>query len=85
MSGKAKVKELAWPGHIVQEYPPRGNLQLFLLDMSATFVCSVRNKSITAKKVAVNLETGELMSNGGYGQLLSAEKKKNICAPGRWS
>ena len=58
---KSKIGAL---GRISKEFPPRGNVQLFQLDKPATFTCSLR-------KVALDLRTGDLLSNGAYGQLLA--------------
>jgi len=68
-----KIKEL---GCITKEFPPRGNLQLFHLEKPAKFVCALRKIPVTARKVALNLETGDLLSNGAYGQLLSSSEVK---------
>jgi hypothetical protein len=65
---KAKIESL---GRIKKEFPPRGNLQLFQLEKPATFFCSIRKVEVTSAKVALNLQTGELLSNGAYGQLLA--------------
>ena len=58
---KSKIEAF---GRIRKEFPPRGNVQLFQLDKPATFTCSLR-------KVALDLRTGDLLSNGAYGQLLA--------------
>lgn len=65
---KSKIEAL---GRIKKEYTPKGNLQLFQLEKPATFVCSVRKVEVTSAKVALNLQTDELLSNGAYGQLLA--------------
>ena len=49
------------------------NLQLFHLEKPATFFCTVRKVEVTSAKVAVNLQTGDLLSNGAYGQLLAGQ------------
>jgi hypothetical protein len=64
----AKIESL---GRIKKEFPPHGNLQLFQLEKPATFFCSIRKVEVTSAKVALNLQTGELLSNGAYGQLLA--------------
>lgn len=66
---KQKVTSL---GVIKKEFPPRGNLQLFQLEKPATFICSVRKVEVTSVKVAIDLRTGDLLSNGAYGQLQSS-------------
>ena len=58
-------------GRIRKEFPPRGNLQLFQLDKPATFTCSVRKIEVTSGKIALDLRTGALLSNGAYGQLVA--------------
>ncbi len=65
---KSKIQNL---GRITKEFPPRANLQLFQLERPATFFCAFRKMEVTSAKVALNLETGELLSNAAYGQLLS--------------
>lgn len=65
---KSKIEAL---GRIKKEFPPRGDFQLFQLEKPATFICSVRKVEVTSAKVALNLQTGELLSNGAYGQLLA--------------
>ena len=65
---KSKIEAL---GRIRKEFPPRGNIQLFQLDEPATFTCSLRKVDVTSKKVALDLRTGDLLSNGAYGQLLA--------------
>lgn len=65
---KTKIESL---GRIKKEFPARGNFQLFQLEKPATFVCAVRKVEVTSAKVALNLQTGELISNGAYGQLLA--------------
>jgi len=62
---KSKVETL---GRIRKEFRPRGNLQLFQLDEPARFTCSVRKIEVTSTKVALDLQTGALLSNGAYGQ-----------------
>lgn len=58
-------------GRIKQEFPPRGNLQLFQLEKPATFFCTFRKVEVTSAKVALDLRTGDLLSNGAYGQLIA--------------
>ncbi len=65
---KSKIETL---GRIRKEFPPRGNIQLFQLDEPATFTCSLRKVDVTSKKVALDLRTGDLLSNGAYGQLIA--------------
>jgi len=65
---KAKIAAL---GRIKKEFPPHGHLQLFQLKKPATFICSVRKVEVTSAKVALDLRTGDLLSNGAYGQLLA--------------
>jgi len=65
---KSKIQAL---GRIKKEFPPRGNFQLFQLEKPATFICSVRQFEVTSAKVALDLRTGDLLSNGAYGQLLA--------------
>jgi len=65
---KSKIETL---GRIRKEFPPRGNLQLFQLDKPATFTCSVRKIEVTSAKVALDLQTGALLSNGAYGHLVA--------------
>ncbi len=65
---KTKIESL---GRIKKEFPPRGNLQLFQMEKPATFVCSVRKVEVTSAKIVLNLQTGELLSNGAYGLLLA--------------
>jgi hypothetical protein len=67
---KAKIVAL---GKIKREFPPRGQLQLFQLEKPATFTCSLRKTEVTSARVAINLTTGELLSNGAYGQLLAGK------------
>ena len=67
---KSKIESL---GRIKKEFPPRGNLQLFQLEKAATFFCAFRKTEVTSAKVALNLRTGELLSNGAYGQLLAGQ------------
>ena len=55
---------------IKKEFPPRGNLQLFQLEKPATFFCTFRKVEVTSAKVAINLQTGDLLSNGPYGQVI---------------
>ena len=62
---KSKIETL---GRIRKEFSPRGNLQLFQLDKPATFTWSVRKIEVTSTKVALDLRTGALLSNGAYGQ-----------------
>ncbi len=65
---KSKIEAI---GRIRKEFPPRGNVQLFQLDKPATFTCSLRKVDVTSKKVALDLRTGDLPSNGAYGQLIA--------------
>lgn len=65
---KSKIEAL---GPIKKEFPPRGNLQLFQLEKPATFICNVRKVEITSAKIALNLLTSGLLSNGAYGELLA--------------
>jgi hypothetical protein len=65
---KSKIQAL---GHIKREFSPRGNLQLFQLEKPATFICSRRKVEVTSTKVALDIRTGDLLSNGAYGQLLT--------------
>jgi hypothetical protein len=65
---KSKIQAL---GRIRKEFPPRGNVQLFQLDKPATFTCSLRNVEVTSNKVALDLQTDDLLSNGAYGQLIA--------------
>ena len=58
-------------GRIRKELPPRGNVQLFQLAKPATFTCSLRKVEASSKTVALDLRTGDLLSNGAYGQLLA--------------
>ena len=67
---KFKIETL---GRIKKEFPPQGNLQLFQLEIPATFFCAFRKVEVTSAKVALNLQTGELLSNGAYGQLLASQ------------
>jgi hypothetical protein len=67
---KSKIEAL---GRIKKEFPLRGDLQLFQLEKPVTFVCAFRKVEVTSAKVALNLRTGELLSNGAYGQLISCE------------
>ena len=67
---KAKIEPL---GTVKKVFPPRGGLQLFQLDKPATFFCTVRKVEVTSGKVALDLRTGELLSNGAYGQLLAGK------------
>jgi hypothetical protein len=46
-------------------------VQLFQLAKPAKFTCSLRKVEVTSKKVALDLRTGDLLSNGAYGQLLA--------------
>jgi hypothetical protein len=43
------------------------------LEKPATFVCTFRKVKVTSAKVAVNLRTGDLLSNGAYGQLIAGK------------
>lgn len=65
---KSKIQSL---GRIRKEFPPRGNLQLFQLERPATFFCAFRKVEVTSAKVALHLQTGELLCNGAYGELLA--------------
>lgn len=65
---KAKIESL---GCIKKEFPRRGDLQLFQLERPATFTCSMRKVEVVSAKVALNWRTGEFLSNGAYGQLLT--------------
>ncbi len=67
---KSKIEAL---GRIHKEFPPRGNVQLFQLDKLATFTCSLRKVEVTPNNVAVDLRTGDLLSNGAYGQLTAKQ------------
>ena len=67
---KSKIESL---GRIKKEFPPRGTLQLFQLERPATFFCAVRKVEVTSAKVALDLRTGDLLSNGAYGQLIAGE------------
>jgi hypothetical protein len=62
---KSKIETL---GRIRKEFSPRGNLQLFHLDKPATFTCSMRKIEVTSAKIALDLRTGALLSNGACGQ-----------------
>ena len=46
-------------------------VQLFQLDKPATFTCSLRKVDVTSKKVALDLRTGDQLSNGAYCQLVA--------------
>jgi len=50
-------------------------VQLFQLDKPATFTCSLRKVDVTSNKLALDLRTGDLsgdlLSNGAYGQLIA--------------
>ena len=70
---KSKIEAL---GRIHKEFPPRGNVQLFQLDKPATFTCSLRKVDVTSNKLALDLRTGDLLSNGAYGQLIADLKSK---------
>ncbi len=65
---KSKIEAL---GRIRKEFPPRGLVQLFQLDKPATFKCTLRKVEVTSNKVALELRTGDLLSNGAYGQLIA--------------
>ena len=65
---KSKIEAL---GRIRKEFPPRGNVRLFQLDKPATFTCSLRKIEVTSNKVAQDLRTGDLLSNGAYGELIA--------------
>ncbi len=65
---KAKIEAL---GRIKKEFPPSGHLQLLQLESPVTFICSLRKVEVTAAKVALDLRTGDLLSNGAYGKLLT--------------
>jgi hypothetical protein len=60
-------------GRIKRAFPPRGTFQLFQLEKPATFICSVRKVEVTSAKVVFDLRTGNLLSNGAYGQLLAGQ------------
>lgn len=47
---KSKTQSL---GRIKEEFPPRGNLQLFQLETPATFFCAFRRVQVTSAKVDV--------------------------------
>ena len=51
-------------------------VQLFQLAKPAKFTCSLRKVQVTSNKVALNLQTGDLLSNGAYGQLLADQKPR---------
>ncbi len=51
-------------------------VQLFQLDKPATFTCSLRKVDVTSNKLALDLRTGDLLSNGAYGQLIADLKSK---------
>ncbi len=51
-------------------------VQLFQLDKPATFTCSLRKVDVTSNKLALDLRTGDLLSNGAYGQLIADQKSK---------
>jgi hypothetical protein len=68
---KSKIQSLA---RIKKEFPPRGNLQLFQLEKPATFFCTIRKVEVTSAKVALDLRTGALLSNGAYGQLVAQQR-----------
>lgn len=65
---KSRIKAL---GRIRKECAPKGNLQLFQLEKPATFICSVRKVEVASAKVALDLSTGDLLSNGAYGQFIA--------------
>jgi len=46
-------------------------VQLFQVDKPATCTCSLRKVDVTSNKVALDLRTGDLLSNGAYGQLIA--------------
>ena len=60
-------------GRIRKEFPPRGNYQLYQLENPATFTCSLRKVEVTSNKVALDLQTGALLSNGAYGQIIAGQ------------
>ena len=60
-------------GRIKKEFPARGNLQLFQLEKPATFFCTFRKFEVTSAKIALDLRTGDFLSNGAYGQLIDAQ------------
>ena len=68
---ESKIEAL---GRIKKELPPQGNLQLFQLEEPATFFCAYRRVEVTSAKVALDLRTGDLLSNGAYGQLLARQQ-----------
>ena len=68
---KSKIETL---GRIRKD-PSRGNLQLFQLEKPATFLCACRKVELTSAKVALNLQTGEHLCNGAYGELLANHRQ----------
>jgi hypothetical protein len=69
---RAKIERL---GAIKKEFPPKCNLQLFQLEKRATFLCSHRKTQVPSTKVAVNLNTGDLLCNSAYEELLAEERR----------
>ena len=51
-------------------------VQLFQLDKPATFTCSLRKVEVSSEKVALDLRTGDVLSNSAYGQILADQKSK---------
>ena len=51
-------------------------VQLFQLAKPAKFTCSLRKVDVTSNKLALDLRTGDLLSNGAYGQLIADLKSK---------
>jgi len=68
---KSKVEAL---GPIRKEFPPCGNFQLFQLEKLVIFFCALRKVKVTSAKVVLNLQTGDLISNGAYCQLLAVQQ-----------
>jgi hypothetical protein len=67
---ESKIEAL---GRINKEHPPRGKLQLFQLEKPVTFFCTFRKVEVTSAKVALDLRTGDLLSNSAYGQLIAGQ------------
>jgi len=67
---KSKVEAL---GPIRKEFPPYGNFQLFL-EKLVIFFCALRKVKVSSAKVVLNLQTGDLISNGAYCQLLAVQQ-----------
>lgn len=51
-----------------------GSLHLFQLEKSATFFCTFRKIEVASAKVALDLRTGDLISNGACGQLIAGQE-----------